>query len=59
MIYKIVVYKDLRSAWRWRLIAPNGQVMADSAEAYYSKSNAKRSAKRLVELGLDALVIEK
>lgn len=26
--------KMLRQCWRWRAVAPNGQILADSAEAY-------------------------
>ncbi len=33
--------------WRWRLIAANGNIVADSGEAYSSKWNAKRAVRRL------------
>lgn len=26
--------------WRWRLIASNGRIIADSAEAYHNKADA-------------------
>jgi len=32
-----VVYKDAKGQWRWRLVATNNRVMADSAEGYYNK----------------------
>jgi uncharacterized protein YegP (UPF0339 family) len=45
----IHVYKGAggRQRWRWRVVAANGRVVADSGEAYLTKWNAKRAAKRL------------
>ena len=37
------VYEDKAKLWRWRLKAGNGKIIADSAEAYDSKSNVKRA----------------
>jgi len=34
---KFHVYKDTRGAWRWRLKAANGRVVADSSEGYSTK----------------------
>jgi uncharacterized protein YegP (UPF0339 family) len=34
---KFQVFKDRSGAYRWRLIAPNGNIIADSAEGYSSK----------------------
>ena len=28
------VYQDVRGEWRWRFIAPNGRILADSGEGY-------------------------
>ena len=36
------LYQDRASEWRWRLVAPNGNIIADSAEGYTSKQGAKR-----------------
>jgi uncharacterized protein len=33
------VYKDRANYWRWRYIASNGKIIADSAEGYYNKSD--------------------
>jgi len=30
----IQVYRDAASEWRWRRIAPNGLIIADSSEGY-------------------------
>jgi uncharacterized protein YegP (UPF0339 family) len=35
-----VVYYEAKDGWRWRLRAPNGKVIADSAEAYTEKRGA-------------------
>ena len=47
MADEIEVYQDRAKEWRWRLIAPNGEIIADSNEGYDSKYNANRAAKRV------------
>lgn len=37
------VYKDRRGEWRWRLVAENGRIVADSAEGYTRPEDAERS----------------
>ena len=41
---KVQVYQDRKSEWRWRLIAKNGRILADSGEGYNSKTVAKNRA---------------
>lgn len=36
-----------KDGWRWRLKARNGRIVADSGEAYASRPNALRAARRL------------
>jgi len=36
------VYEDNAGEWRWRLVAPNGNIIADSGEGYVSKQGAQR-----------------
>jgi uncharacterized protein YegP (UPF0339 family) len=36
---KFVIYKDSAGLFRWRLVAPNGKIIADSAESYWNKSD--------------------
>ncbi len=36
------LYQDRAAEWRWRLVVPNGNIIADSAEGYASKQGAKR-----------------
>jgi len=36
------VFRDSAGEWRWRLVATNGQVIADSGEGYGSKQGVRR-----------------
>lgn len=45
-VVQIYKGKGTIQPWRWRVVAPNGQVIA-SGEGYFSKWNAKRAAKKL------------
>ena len=36
--YKL--YVDVNRQWRWRYLASNGRIIADSAEAYHNKTDA-------------------
>jgi uncharacterized protein YegP (UPF0339 family) len=54
---KFVVYKDAAGWYRWRLVASNGEKVAAS-EAYASKANAARSAKRVREIASSATVVD-
>jgi len=42
----IVLYLDAEGLWRWRLVAPNGEVVA-SGESHTRKWNAKRAARKV------------
>ena len=35
------LYKDEADEWRWRLIASNGRIVADSGESYTTKAKAQ------------------
>ena len=35
------IYKDAAGEWRWRLIAANGRIIADSAEGYASTQDCR------------------
>lgn len=50
------VYESRDNAWRWRLIAANGKIIADSGEGYVTEYNAVRAAKRTKELAPHAPV---
>ena len=36
---KFEVYKDEAGEWRWRFIASNGRIIADSGEGYINKTD--------------------
>lgn len=44
--------------WRWRRVAPNGDVIAESGEAYTRKQDAEIAAIRANEPGFDLEVDE-
>lgn len=54
---KFFPFQDQAGYWRWRLVAGNGEIVAAS-EAYVSRANAVRSAKRIKELAAYADVEE-
>ncbi len=33
------VYRDRANEWRWRYLAANGRIIADSAEGYVNKAD--------------------
>jgi len=41
MAAKFELYKDSKGEFRWRLIASNGQMIANGGEGYTSKDSAK------------------
>lgn len=47
------VYCDNGGKWRWREVAANGRIIADSGQGYASKSNANRAWRRVAQLAGD------
>lgn len=43
------VYLDKAGEWRWRRIAGNGEIVADSGEGYSRKFDALMAAKRVFD----------
>lgn len=43
----IEIYKDAMGEWRWRLVARNGNTLADSGEGYKNLKDCKRMVRRL------------
>lgn len=41
------IYEDHAGLHRWRLVARNGRIIADSGEGYCSPSNARRAFARV------------
>lgn len=47
------LYKDTAGEWRWRLIADNGNIMADSGEGYVNKQDAISAIHAIKNASLD------
>lgn len=54
-VYKIVTWFAL-DGWRWRMVAPNGRIIAESGEAYSRRSVCIKAAERLVEVIRDGMI---
>lgn len=50
------LYEDNASEWRWRLVAPNGNIIGDSGEGYASKQGAKRGIESVKRNAPDARI---
>ena len=44
---RTVVYRDEGGEWRWRRVAANGRVVADSGEGYEHRVDCERMAHEL------------
>lgn len=51
------VFRDKAGEYRWRLVASNGRILADSGEGYASKHGARDAAER-VQQGVDDAATE-
>jgi len=52
------LFRDRADEWRWRLVASNGEIIADSAEGYASKQGAKRGIESVKRVAEDAAVVD-
>lgn len=43
----VEIYKDNKKEYRWRITAPNGNIVADSAEGYKNKSDCMEMAQKI------------
>lgn len=46
-MYEFHVFKDTSGEYRWRLKAPNGQIVATSGEGYTRKWSARRAVRKI------------
>ena len=46
MADKIKFYKDNANEWRWRRVAPNGEIVGASTEGYKNKTDCQSNARR-------------
>jgi hypothetical protein len=49
IVYKCHFYCDLTGEWRFRIVASNGRIVAESGEGYNSLQMCERDFKRLQE----------
>ena len=59
MAAKFELYKDKKGEFRWRLIASNGQMIANSGEGYTSKDSAKNGIESVKKNAPGAAVEDK
>lgn len=38
-----ILYKDVGGFWRWRLVAANNKIIANSGEGYWNKQDCKHA----------------
>ena len=53
---RVEVYRDEAQEWRWRRVAPNGEIVSDSAEGYVEKDYALQAAARYNSDVLDVVI---
>ncbi|SIR64739.1 hypothetical protein SAMN05421858_3103 [Haladaptatus litoreus] len=51
------LYQDAADEWRWRLVASNGNIIADSGEGYASKQGAQRGIRSVKTSAPDAQIV--
>ena len=59
MAAKFEVYQDKKGEYRWRLIASNGQTIADGGEGYTSKAGCKNGIASVKKNAPVAEIVEK
>lgn len=47
--YRVEVYQDSRSEFRWRIVSHNGKIVADSGEGYTRRAGAERAVEKFCE----------
>lgn len=55
--YKLYIAVDRAGKYRWRIVAPNGEIVAASGESFASRGNAIRAARRLRVIAADAVLV--
>jgi uncharacterized protein len=59
MSAKFELYKDSKGEYRWRLVASNGQSIANGGEGYKSKESAKAGIESVKKNAPEAPIEEK
>ena len=47
---RIAFYKDRRGKWRWRIVACNGRVLADSGQGYKRVADCRTGLVRAMQI---------
>lgn len=55
---KIEIYNDKATEYRWRMVARNGKVVADSAEGYTTKQGCEHAIARFKDEVANAEIID-
>lgn len=55
---KFEVYKDKANEYRWRLLASNGRMVADSGEGYTRREDAHRAIAALLSAIGDVTIVD-
>lgn len=58
MAAKFELYKDAKGEFRWRLVASNGQMIANGGESYKSKASAKAGIESVKKNAPAAEIVE-
>jgi uncharacterized protein YegP (UPF0339 family) len=45
--YRFELYTDRHGTWRWKLVAANGRVLAESGEGYRRRADAYQALQRV------------
>ncbi len=58
MAAKFELYKDAKGEFRWRLVASNGQTIANGGEGYKAKESAKDGIESVKKNAPTAEIVE-
>jgi uncharacterized protein YegP (UPF0339 family) len=50
---RLELYKDAAGEWRWRVVAGNGEIVADSSEGYHNRADALDMARLLLDAHIE------
>lgn len=53
---RIVCYRGADGDWRWRMVAANGRIVADSAEGYRRRGQCVRMAHQIAAGDIQVVV---
>lgn len=57
-MWKFEIYKEEGGGWRWRLVALNTVIVAESRESYDRRSDAKSAAEQArAEIGVASIFL--